>query len=123
MWYQRQPLAGGYLLLSKQFDTQKLTGNSLNRNYEIFANLSNMKMVCVNQSGTYTFSLPIGKMAVVITYNGIYPHYSGSGGITANQLGMKGTETVITSVNNTTRTVNVYNNAGGATQAVILMPI
>ena len=80
-------------------------------------------MVCVNQSGTYTFTLPVGKMAVVITYNGLYPHYSGSGGIVANQLVMKGTENVITSVNNTTRTVNVYNIAGGATQAVILMPI
>ena len=34
MWYQRQPFTGGCLLLSKQFDTQKLTGNSLNRNIE-----------------------------------------------------------------------------------------
>lgn len=80
-------------------------------------------MVWVNQSGTYTFPLPIGKMAIVCTYNGIYPHYSGSGSISANQLVTKGTDTVITSVNNTARTVSVYNNAGGATQAVILMPI
>ena len=97
--------------------------NALNRNITDLANLSNMKMVWVNQSGTYTFPLPIGKMAIVCTYNGIYPHYSGSGSISANQLVTKGTETVITSVNNTARTVSVYNNAGGATQAVILMPI
>lgn len=80
-------------------------------------------MVWVNQSGTYTFPLPIGKMAIVCTYNGVYPHYSSTSGMSANQLAMKGTETVITSVNNTNRTVSVYNNAGGATQAVILMPI
>ena len=84
---------------------------------------SNMDVVWVNQEGTYTFSLPIGKMAVVITYHGIYPHYSSSSGISANQLGGDTeNENVITSVNNTQRTVSVYNKGDGATQAVILMP-
>ena len=46
-----------------------------------------MDIIWINQDGTYTFSLPIGKMAVVITYHGIYPHYSASSGIAANQLG------------------------------------
>ena len=84
---------------------------------------SNMDILCINQEGTYTFPLPIGKMAVVITYHGIYPHYSGSGGITANQLGGDtDNENVITSVNNNQRTVSVYNKDSGATQAVILLP-
>lgn len=82
-----------------------------------------MKMVCINQTGTYTFPLPVGKMAVVITYRGIYPHYSSSSGITANQL-VSFDENVITSANNTNRTVSVYAKDGkSATQAVILMPI
>ena len=85
--------------------------------------IGNMKMVCINQAGAYTFPLPVGKMAVVITYYGLYPHYSGSGGISANQLISKD-EKVITSVNNANRTVSVYNiNNSEATQAVILMPI
>lgn len=85
--------------------------------------IGNMKMVCVNQKGSYTFSLPEGKMAVVITYRGIYPHYSSSGGIYANQLVNKD-ENVITAANNTDRTVSVYAIDGkSATQAVILMPI
>lgn len=84
---------------------------------------SNMDVIWINQEGTYTFPLPIGKMAVVITYHGIYPHYSGSGGITANQLGGDtDNENVITSVNNSQHTVSVYNKGSGATQAVILMP-
>ena len=84
---------------------------------------SNMDIIWINQDGTYTFSLPIGKMAVVITYHGIYPHYSASSGIAANQLGGDSeNENVITSVNNTQRTVSVYNKDDGATQAVILMP-
>ena len=49
-------------------------------------------------------------MAVVITYHGIYPHYSSSSGITANQLGRDDqNENVVTSVNNNQRTVSVYN--------------
>lgn len=84
-----------------------------------------MDVVWINQDGTYTFTfpLPIGKMAVVITYHGIYPHYSSSSGIATNQLdGDSESENVITSVNDTQRTVSVYNKGDGATQAVILMP-
>lgn len=82
-----------------------------------------MDVLWINQDGTYTFPLPIGKMAVVITYHGIYPHYSGSGGITANQLGGDtDNENVITSVNNSQRIVSVYNKEDGATQALILLP-
>lgn len=80
-----------------------------------------MDILWISQEGTYTFPLPIGKMAVVITYHGIYPHYSSSSGITANQLGGD-KENVITSVNNNQRTVSVYNKGSGATQAVILLP-
>ena len=84
---------------------------------------SNMDILWINQEGTYTFPLPIGKMAVVITYHGIYPHYSSSSGITANQLGANvGNETVITSVNNKQHTVSVYGKNGGTTQAVLLLP-
>lgn len=84
---------------------------------------SNMDILWINQEGTYTFPLPIGKMAVVITYHGIYPHYSSSSGITANQLGGdEEKENVVTSVNNNQRTVSVYNKDSGATQAVILLP-
>lgn len=84
---------------------------------------SNMDVVWVNQKGTYTFSLPIGKMAVVITYHGIYPHYSSQSQIQANQLGGDvENENVITNVNNAQRTVSVYNKGDGATQAVILIP-
>ena len=62
-------------------------------------------------------------MAVVITYHGIYPHYSSSSGITANQLGGDSdNENVITSVNNDQRTVSIYNKGSGATQAIILVP-
>ena len=62
-------------------------------------------------------------MAVVITYHGIYPHYSSSSGITANQLGGDSdNENVITSVNNDQRTVSIYNKESGATQAIILVP-
>lgn len=82
-----------------------------------------MDILWINQEGTYTFLLPIGKMAVVITYHGIYPHYSSSSGITANQLGRDDqNENVVTSVNNDRRTVSIYNKESGATQAVILMP-
>ena len=84
---------------------------------------SNMDILWINQEGTYTFSLPIGKMAVVITYHGIYPHYSSSSGITANQLGRdEENENVVTSVNNEQRTVSVYTKDSGDTQAVILLP-
>ena len=84
---------------------------------------SNMDILWINQEGTYTFSLPPGKMAVVITYHGVYPHYSSSSEITANQLGANvGNETVITSVNNEQRTVSVYGRNGGTTQAVLLLP-
>lgn len=84
---------------------------------------SNMDVIWINQDGTYTFPLPIGKMAVVITYHGIYPHYSSSSGISANQLGGDvENENVVTSVNNAQHTVSVYNKGDGATQAVILMP-
>lgn len=84
---------------------------------------SNMDILWINQEGTYTFPLPIGKMAVVITYHGIYPHYSSSSGITANQLGGDSdNENVITSVNNDQRTVSIYNKRSGATQAIILVP-
>ena len=84
---------------------------------------SNMNILWINQEGTYTFSLPPGKMAVVITYHGVYPHYSSSSEITANQLGANvGNETVITSVNNEQRTVSVYGRNGGTTQAVLLLP-
>lgn len=84
---------------------------------------SNMDILWINQEGTYTFPLPIGKMAVVITYHGIYPHYSSYSGITANQLGGdEENENVVTSVNNNQRTVSVYNKDSGATQAVILLP-
>lgn len=84
-----------------------------------------MDVVWVNQEGTYTFPLPIGKMAVVITYHGIYPHYHviETGIIQANQLGGDvENENVITSVDNSQGTVSVYNKGDGATQAVILMP-
>ena len=84
---------------------------------------SNMDILWINQEGTYTFPLPIGKMAVVITYHGVYPHYSSSSGITANQLGGNSdNENVITSVNNDQRTVSIYNKESGATQAIILVP-
>lgn len=84
---------------------------------------SNMDVIWINQDGTYTFPLPIGKMAVVITYHGIYPHYSSSSGISANQLGGDvENENVVTSANNAQHTVSVYNKGDGATQAVILMP-
>lgn len=84
---------------------------------------SNMDILWINQEGTYRFPLPIGKMAVIITYHGIYPHYSSSSGITANQLGGdEENENIITSVNNNQRTVSVYNKDSGATQAVILLP-
>lgn len=84
---------------------------------------SNMDIIWINQYGTYTFSLSIGKMAVVITYHGIYPHYSSQSEITANQLGGDvENENIITSVNNSQRTVSVYNKGDGPTQAVILMP-
>ena len=97
-------------------------GNELASKNSAFAK-SNMDVVWINQDGTYTFPLPIGKMAVVITYHGIYPHYSSSSGISANQLGGDvENENVITSVNNAQRTVSVYNKGDGATQAVILMP-
>ena len=92
--------------------------------YSSFAK-SNMDTIWINQEGTYTFSLPTGKMAVVITYHGIYPHYhsSESGIIQANQLGGDvENENVITSVNNSQGTVSVYNKGDGATQAVILLP-
>lgn len=92
--------------------------------YSSFAK-SNMDTIWINQEGTYTFSLPTGKMAVVITYHGIYPHYhsSESGIIQANQLGGDvQNENVITSVNNEQSTVSVYAKDDEATQAVILMP-
>lgn len=84
-----------------------------------------MDIVWINQDGTYTFPLPIGKMAIVVTYHGIYPHYHSraSGIIHANQLGGDvENENIITSVNNSQGTVSVYNKEPGATQAVILMP-
>ena len=82
-----------------------------------------MRIVYVNQKGTYTFSLPIGKMAFVITFRGIYPHYSNIDGIKANQLINKN-ENVITSVNNVNRTVSVYCNDNiNLTQAIIIIPI
>lgn len=84
---------------------------------------SNMDIVCINQDGTYTFTLPAGRMAIVMTYHGIYPHYSSSSGITANQLGGDDqNENVVTSVNNEQRTVSIYNKESGATQAVLLLP-
>lgn len=83
---------------------------------------SNMDIVWINQQGTYKFSLPAGKMAFVITYRGIYPHYSSSSGISANQLVSK-EENVITAVNNEDKTVSVYNkDPDGATQAIIILP-
>lgn len=82
-----------------------------------------MGILWINQEGTYTFPLPIGKMAVVITYHGMYPHYSSSSGMTANQLGGdEENENVVTSVGGGQRTVSVYNKDSGATQAVILLP-
>ena len=86
---------------------------------------SNMDVIWVNQDGTYTFQLSAGRMAIVMTYHGIYPHYHSniSGIIQANQLGGDvENENVITSVNNSQGTVSVYNKGDGATQAVILMP-
>lgn len=84
---------------------------------------SNMDIVWINQDGTYTFTLPAGRIAIVITYHGIYPHYSSSSGITANQLGRdEENENVVTSVNNEQRTVSIYNKESGATQAVLLLP-
>lgn len=59
MWYQRQPFTGGCLLLSKQFDTQKLTGNSLNRNMQIantnHSNLQNDLNTATISSSSSTF--------------------------------------------------------------------
>lgn len=84
-----------------------------------------MDVIWINQEGTYTFSLPAGKMAVLITYHGIYPHYHSieTGIIQANQLGGDvENENVITSVNNSQGTVSVYNIGDDVTQAVILMP-
>lgn len=43
---------------------------------------SNMDVVWVNQDGTYTFQLPAGRMAIVMTYHGIYPHYRSGAGYT-----------------------------------------
>lgn len=82
-----------------------------------------MDIILVNQEGAYTFPLPIGKMAVVITYHGIYPHYSSQIQISANQLGGDSeNKNVITSANNSQHTVSVYNKGDGATQAAILIP-
>ena len=86
---------------------------------------SNMDVIWINQKGTYTFTLPAGRMAIVMTYHGIYPHYRSdqAGIIQANQLGGDvQNENVITSVNNSQGTVSVYNKGEGNTQAVILMP-
>ena len=111
--------ASGYALDARQ---GKALDDKVTQLNSAFAK-SNMDTVWINQEGTYTFSLPIGKMAVVITYHGIYPHYSSSSGISANQLGGDTeNENVITSVNNAQRTVSVYNKGDGATQAVIFMP-
>ena len=111
--------ASGYALDARQGKALK---DQLDEQNSAFAK-SNMDVVWVNQEGAYTFPLPIGKMAVVITYRGIYPHYSSSSGISANQLGGDTeNENVITSVNNAQHTVSVYNKGDGATQAVILMP-
>ena len=111
--------ASGYALDARQ---GKALDDKVTQLNSAFAK-SNMDVVWINQDGTYTFPLPIGKMAVVITYHGIYPHYSSSSGISANQLGGDvENENVITSVNNAQRTVSVYNKGDGATQAVILMP-
>ena len=111
--------ASGYALDARQ---GKALDDKVTQLNSAFAK-SNMDVVWVNQEGAYTFPLPIGKMAVVITYHGIYPHYSSSSGISANQLGGDTeNENVITSVNNAQRTVSVYNKGDGATQAVIFMP-
>lgn len=111
--------ASGYALDARQ---GKALDDKVTQLNSAFAK-SNMDVIWVNQEGTYTFPLPIGKMAVVITYHGIYPHYSSSSGISANQLGGDTeNENVITSVNNAQRTVSVYNKGDGVTQAVILIP-
>ena len=106
-----------------QFFTE-LPGKGVASKSSSFAK-SNMDVIWINQEGTYTFSLPAGKMAVLITYHGIYPHYHSieTGIIQANQLGGDvENENIITSVNNSQGTVSVYNIGDDATQAVILMP-
>lgn len=80
-----------------------------------------MKILYINQIGTYTFKLPKGQLAIVITYKGFYPHYSSLSEITANQLISK-EENVYTSVDNQNRTVSIYNkNISEYTQAIVIL--
>lgn len=74
-------------------------------------NLQNTKLFYINQEGTYTLHVPIGSLTIVFTWIGIYPHYCNSyGQISVNQLVDHSKETVITSVNNQTQTISIYNN-------------
>ena len=79
-----------------------------------------LRSVYVSQTGTYTFQMQPGTLALVITYYGIYPHYcTGNGQITANQLVIQDGENTITSVNG--NTVSVYNryDRNNMAQAII----
>ena len=79
-----------------------------------------LRSVYVSQTGTYTFQMRPGTLALVITYYGIYPHYcAGNGQITANQLVIQDGENTITSVNG--NTVSVYNryDRNNMAQAII----
>ena len=79
-----------------------------------------LKSVYISQTGTYTFQMQPGTLALVVTYYGIYPHYcTGNGQITANQLVIQDGENTITSVNG--NTVSVYNryDRNNMAQAII----
>ena len=79
-----------------------------------------LRSVYVSQTGTYTFQMKPGTLALVITYYGVYPHYcAGNGQITANQLVIQDGENTITSVNG--NTVSVYNrhDRNNMAQAII----
>ena len=79
-----------------------------------------LKSVYISQTGTYTFQMQPGTLALVVTYYGIYPHYcTGNGQITANQLVIQDGENTITSVNGDT--VSVYNryDRNNMAQAII----
>lgn len=79
-----------------------------------------LRSVYVSQTGTYTFQMRPGTLALVITYYGIYPHYcTGEGTITANPLVYQDGENTITSVNG--NAVSVYNryDRNNMAQAII----
>lgn len=74
-------------------------------------NLKNSKIFYIDQLGQFDLRVSIGSLTIIITFIGIYPHYCNSyGEIVANQLVDHSEETVITSVDNSTQTIHIYNN-------------